>query len=253
MNRLFSKKTIGLSALVLVTLVALNGCAALGAVPTAAPAPIQSPAAPTNSITVTGVGQASGSPDIAYIQLGVDVANSDIGQAVSEANQTMDAVMEALKAQGVASEDLQTAGFNVWTEDVYDPASGQSTGERRYHVSNQLQVVVRDLSTIEGLLDDALAAGANNVNGLTFSIEDTSSLLNDARAEAVADAQARAEHLAEQMGVTLGDAITAVEVTSNNAMPIAATGLGGGGGGPAISEGQLSVTMQLSVTYSISR
>ena len=253
MNRLFSKKTIGLSALVLVMVVGLTGCAALGAVPTAAPAPIQS-SAPTNSITVNGVGRANGAPDIANVQLGVDIANTDIGQAVSEANQTMDAVTEALKGMGVADEDLQTMGFNVWTEEVYDPATGQSTGERRYHVSNQLQVIVRDLSSIENLLDSALAAGANNVNGLTFSIDDTTALAQDARARAVADAQARAENLAADMGVTLGDPISAVEATSSDPMPVVqAAGLGGGGGAPVISQGQLSVVVQVSMTYSISQ
>jgi uncharacterized protein YggE len=253
MNRLFSKKTIGLLVLVPVMVVALAGCAALGAVPTAAPAPSQ-PSAPANSITVNGIGRANGAPDIANVQLGVDIANSDIGQAVGEANQTMDAVVEALKGMGVADEDLQTMGFNVWTEDVYDPATGQSTGEKRYHVSNQLQVIVRDLSSIENLLDTALAAGANNVNGLTFSIDNTTALVKDARAKAVADAQARAEDLAAQMGVTLGDPISATEVTSSDPIPVAqATGLGGGGGGPVISQGQLSVVVQVSTTYSITR
>jgi uncharacterized protein YggE len=253
MNRLFSKKTTGLLALALVMLLALTGCAALGVVPTAAPAPIQSPA-PTNSITVNGIGRANGSPDIAYIQLGVDIANSDIGQAVGEANRTMDAVTEALKGMGVASEDLQTAGFNVWTEEVYDPVAGGPTGDRLYHVSNQLRVVVRDLSSIEGLLDDALGAGANNINGLTFSIEDTSGLIDNARADAVADAQTRAEHLAAQMGVTLGDPISATELTSSDPIPVAqATGIGGGGGAPVISEGQLSVVVQVSMTYSITQ
>jgi uncharacterized protein YggE len=202
---------------------------------------------------VNGIGRANGAPDIAYVQLGVDIANPNVGQAVGEANQTMEAVMGALEGMGIASEDLQTTGFNVWTEEVYDPAIGQSTGQRIYHVNNQLRVVVRDLSTIEDLLDSALAAGANNVNGLTFSIEDTSGLVEDARAEAVADAQARAEHLAAQMGVTLGDAISASEVTSSDPISVVqAAGFGGGGGVP-ISEGQLSVVMQLSVTYSITQ
>jgi uncharacterized protein YggE len=253
MNRLFSKKTMGLSALVLVMLLALTGCAALGAVPTAAPGSAQLPE-PVNSITVNGIGRANGAPDVAYVQLGVDISNPDIGQAVGEANQTMDAVMEALKGMGIADEDLQTTGFNVWTEDVYDQTTGQSTGQKLYHVSNQLQVVVRDLSSIEDLLDAALAAGANNVNGLSFSINDTTALAGDARAKAVADAQARAEDLAAQMGVTLGKPISATEATSSDPMPVvqAAFGMGGGGGVP-ISQGQLSVVVQVSMTYSITQ
>jgi len=209
---------------------------------------------PANAITVTGFGEAYGAPDVAYVSLGVDVINEDIGEAVSQSNQTTEGVRDAILQLGIAEEDLQTADFSVWTEDVYAPDTGLPTGQRRYHVVNTLRITVRDLDQVASVIENGLDAGANSVGGLSFGIDDTTSLENTARVDAVADARARAEALAEALGVTLGGPISAVESYGYDIMPVAraeaAMGMGGGGA-PPISQGQLSVSVQVTVVYSI--
>lgn len=248
-------KTVGPIGLAIVSTVVLAvGCAGGG--PVAGPVTTTSNSdAPENSITVTGFGEANGAPDVAYVMLGVDITNEDIGEAVSQSNQATEQVRDAVLQIGVAEEDLQTTDFSVWTEDVYSQDTGIPTGERRYHVVNMIRISVRDLSQTANVIDAGLEAGANSVGGLSFGIDDTTTLENEARVDAVSDARVRAEALAEALGVTLGNPIIAIESYGYGSAPVAraeAVGMGGGGA-PPINEGQLTVSVQVMVTYSITQ
>jgi len=211
---------------------------------------------PENSISVSGSGEASGTPDVAYVNLGVDTTDADVGTAVEHANIEMAAIIAAITDTGVDPKDIQTTNFNVYPEDKYD-ANGQRTGERIYHVQNSLTVTVRDISMVGEVIDAALQAGADTVNGLSFGIADTSALEQEARLKAVDDARERATQLAEAVGVTLGDPIIVSEVSGNYfppPMPYAAQAAGmGGGGGTEITPGQLQVSVQVNITFAIAQ
>lgn len=207
---------------------------------------------PTNSISVSGSGQASGTPDVAYINLGVDTIDPDVGQAVENANTEMAAIIVALTDAGVDPKDIQTTNFNVYPEDRYDQ-NGQPTGERVYHVQNSLTVTVRDIANVGAVIEAGLGAGADSINGLNFGIDDTAALEQEARVNAIADARQRAQQLAEAFGVTLGDPIIISEVTNDfypPPLPLAARA-DMGGAGPQITPGQLQVSVQVNVTFAI--
>jgi hypothetical protein len=206
---------------------------------------------PTNSITVSGSGLASGSPDVAYINLGVDSVNASVSQAVAQANQTMAAIMQALTALGVAAEDVQTVSFNVYPEDRYDPQTNMPTGERVYRVNNMLNVTVRDINRVSEVIQAGLDAGATSINSLNFGIANTTDLEQEARLKAVEDARARAERLAAAMGVTLGQPIIISEGMAGGAVPQMFAAMGFGGGGVQIAPGQLNVSVQVNVTFAI--
>lgn len=242
-----NRKSLAAAAGILLALMALLSLA--GGPAFAAPA---QQLGPTNSITVSGSGEASGTPDVAYINLGVDTVAANVAQAVAEANQDMAAIIAALQAAGVAAEDIQTQSFNVWPEDRYDPQSGAPTGERAYRVQNALSVMVRDIEKVSPVIDAALQAGADSVNGLSFGIADTTELEAQARLKAVEDARQRGAELAKAFGVTLGAPIIISESFGGGILPpmvYAQAGLGGGG--PQITPGQLSVSVQLTVTFAI--
>ena len=209
---------------------------------------------PIDTISVSGFGEASGKPDMILIQLGVNVVADQVGEAMQESNQVMDEITQALLGVGIAEEDLQTTNFNVWPEDKYDPMTGQSTGERVFHVDSTLQVKVRDIDQAPSVIETAVEKGANNIYGLTYDIDDKSTLEAEARSKAMVDAEVRAKQLAAEIGVTLGDPILVSEGTSGGTIyPVAYERAVGMGGGPPISAGQLTVSLQVNITYAISR
>ncbi len=211
------------------------------------PVAAQSPAPGT--ITVRGLGEASGAPDVAYVSLGVDTRNASLSEAMSEANSVMDAVIEAVRGLEIAAEDIQTVDFSVWSDEPMTPEGAPAEGTRFYRVTNVVRITVRDTGLMQNVIDAAVAAGANRIYGVTFGLEDPAALERDARLAALENARERAAQIAEAIGVTLGEPTIVVEGDSFGqgvVMDMAARGLGGGGG---IQQGQLSVQVQVQVTF----
>lgn len=206
-----------------------------------------------HTINVTGYGAAYGAPDIATAQIGVETRNADPARAVSANTEKMNAVIAAIKKLGVEDKDIQTTNFSVYAQQNYD-ANSQPT-DITYVVTNTVSVTVRDLNKVGEMLGKATAAGANSVNGVSFSVSEAAALESEARGNAMADAKARAGQLADAAGVALDKPLSISEYTS---MPVYYDGgkqllsLEAGGGAPVpISTGQYQVTVQVSVTYLI--
>lgn len=220
------------------------------------PALAQDNSAP-RTITVNGTGVAQGAPDVGNVQVGVDLANENFTTAYNEASTATSRVISALKESGIAENDIQTSNINVWWEDRYDPQTGLSTGVRLYHVNVTLNVIVRDITKVDSVLSTAVDNGANNIYGLSFGINDNATLIREARSNAVADARANAEHLAELLGVELGAPMSVTEYVGGGSVPLPYTA--GGFGGAAefassnlpVQPGQLSVTMGVTITYEV--
>ena len=229
--------------------------AVLGAAAVAGCATLQDGDTGAETISVTGYGEARGNPDIATLNIGVNVGNSGIDAAVEESNETVARITAALTGLGILEADIQTTNFNVWREDIYSPETGQVTGEYRYHVDSSVQVNVREISRASEVLKVAIENGANNIYGPSFAIDNTDTLAGQARAAAVADARARAEQVAAELGVTLGEVMSVKEVSGGPVFAyFAGAGLGGGGGeGPPISEGSLTVNIQLEISFAFVR
>ncbi|MGH2619810.1 MAG: SIMPL domain-containing protein [Anaerolineales bacterium] len=227
----------------------------LGALAVAGCATAQDGESGSETISVTGIGEARGDPDIATLNIGVNVANSGIDAAVEESNETVARITAALTGLGILEADIQTTSFNVWREDIYSPETGQVTGEYRYHVDSSVQVNVREISRASEVLKVAIENGANNIYGPSFAIDNTDALATQARAAAVADARARAEQVAAELGLTLGEVLSVKEVSGGPVYAyFAAAGQGGGGGdGPPLSEGSLTVNVQLEISFAIVR
>jgi hypothetical protein len=213
------------------------------------------------TLSVTGYGQASGTPDLANAQLGVSIVDADIGQAINEANATIERITDAVVAQGVSSNDVLTSNYSVWSEDVYDPQTGLPTGETRYRVDINLAVTVRDVHRLGDLITVGLDAGATNISGINFTIDDTAALEAEARSKAIADVRDRAEKLAQGLGMTLGNPISVGEGSAGAPGPIYSyglkgdIGLGGGGVGAGmpstLSPGQTTIGVQVTIIYEL--
>ncbi len=178
----------GLTVLAIVTAVIVSAIPAAFARPSQ-----QSDGGLPRSITVVGTGSASAAPDLATAQIGVDTQAASPEEATRDNDARMTALVDALKAAGIDAKDIQTAYYNLYAEQRFRPETGEPTGEFTYRVSSSVSVKIRDLANVGAILSDAVTAGANNISGVYFSIEDTSALEAVAREKAVADAEARAE------------------------------------------------------------
>ncbi|MEA2676408.1 MAG: uncharacterized protein QOJ81_549 [Chloroflexota bacterium] len=172
------------------------------------------------SISVPGVGRVAVQPDIATLRLGVLVVRQTAAAARESAAVIMNAVLEALSAQGVAKKDLRTALLSLSPVTDYSPETGpRVTG---YQAANSVSVTVRDLAQAGALIDAALAAGATSMDGLEFSVDDPSAAEEQARKLAMADAERRAETIAQAAGVKLGNVIGVVEGERGGPVPFPA-------------------------------
>lgn len=247
----------GLLVLVVVAMLSIGGLAfALAGAPRSTQPVVEAAAQTTGerSITVVGTGKVAGKPDIARVTVGIETQAPLLQKAVDDNKAKMNGLLDTLKQLGLADKDIRTSSYSVYTERVSPPASGAevSADQMIYHVTNQVDVTVRDVNQIGDVLDKAVAAGANNIYGVNFSVEDTAKLEADARAKAVGDARSRAASLAQLNGLQLGEVLTVSEVVGG-AVPLyreAAMGLGGGGSTP-VQPGELEVSASVQVTYAV--
>lgn len=210
------------------------------------------PRPPQRVMTVTGAGQITLTPDIAYVYIGVRTEDENVGQAVADNNRKAQAVMDALERAGVATKDIRTTNFNLWPSDQYDEKGGK-TGTI-YVVENTVYVTVRDLPKLGELLETAIQSGANNINGIQFDVAERMEAIANARIAAVEDALKQAEEIASAAGVQLG----AVQTISYYETTPLAQDYGKGGGGVVrlnvevpVSPGQLQITTTVDIVYEL--
>ena len=209
--------------------------------------------APQRYITVVGEGLVNIRPDIVKTTIGVETVKATVKEASAENQAIIAQVLSALRAAGIADRDMQTAGFNIYAEQLSNPESSpQDAPQMRYHVSNQVQITVRDTEKIGEVLDAAIEAGANNSYGIEFNLDDQAAARAAARTAAIEDAGAKADELAALTNVAVGQVLSISEVIGSNPFFGASqTRNFGGGGGTPIEAGELQLTVQVQVTYAI--
>ncbi|MGH9382090.1 MAG: SIMPL domain-containing protein [Thermoanaerobaculia bacterium] len=155
-------------------------------------------------VTVQGDAELHAAPDLAIVGLGVEAQEETADVAQQRVNGAADAVYEAIAGAGIPSEAIQTTGLSL--SPVYSQPGPRGGGDRRligYRAQNVVQVRITDMERVGPVLDAGLAAGANRVDGIQFSLQDDAALRRQALTQAVAEARAKAETIAEAMGVTL--------------------------------------------------
>lgn len=219
----------------------------------AACTPGAAPSASENmrSMNVNGTGQVTIVPDMATINIGVRTEADAVTEALEGNTDQANAIASVLQDMGIAEKDIQTSNFNVYPSERYDPMTGQVEG-RYFVVENTVNVTVRELSQLGSILSAVVEAGANNIYGINFSVEDRDAAVAEARQLAIADAQAKAQAIADDAGVKLGDLVN-ISVSSSD-MPVAYYDAKGGAYAEAaapIAAGTLSIIIQAYLTYEI--
>ena len=150
------------------------------------------------TVTVTGSGETLVTADTAVVTIGVNVRKADALQAQSGANEVIAAIRAALTAAGFSEEDISTGYINLFA--VYDYAKDVEQIVA-YNASSSLAVKVTDMARVGEAIDLAFGAGANTLDGVSFSVSDDTAARAEALKAAVADAKSKAAVLAEAAGL----------------------------------------------------
>lgn len=204
-----------------------------------------------HTISVSGVGTVTLTPDTADLNIGVNIIRPTAKQARADAAIAMNKVIAAIKAAGVPAKDIQTSSLSL--QPVYDYNNGNGPARLTgFQVSNIVHVTSHDLETIGDLVDAAVAGGATNIDSINFRVENQTAAESQARVAAVADAKAKAGALAGAAGVSITGVSSIAETSSPAPYPVYA-------GAMAVSKdastpvqiGTTDVTVMVTIVYLI--
>ncbi len=208
------------------------------------------PGGQQDQIRVAGTATIKAEPDIATVEIGVQVFNEEVEAAVTENNKKVESVIAALRRQGVAENDIKTSRFNIYPQKDYsEDRKGEIIG---FQVDNVVSVTLRDLTAIGETLQATINAGANNIYGINFTLDDPTALRDEARAEAIKDARRRADIMAEAAGIQVDKVISITETSYPG--PIIARAEFDDAAVKAnvpIMPGELELTLQVEVVFAI--
>lgn len=205
-----------------------------------------------DTITVSGVGTASGTPDIATVEIGFESLANQLQNAFNTSNQNISNITKALIGAGVSATDIQKIAFQIQPVDRVQ--AGNPTGNFQFRIRQVLRVTIRDVSKADATVSAAVAAGANIVQNFGYALNQADTLENEAREQAVKNARMRADRIAAALGVAVSDAVNVVENVV--VAPVIPTGNGSRSDTPAEGEvtgnvGQIIVTVNLTITYTL--
>lgn len=216
-----------------------------------------------NTFTVSGEGEAVGIPDTGEISFSVTTEGNELAAAQEENTKKMNDIIEFLKGAGIAEADIKTTGYNVNPRYQYFPCTAavcrpaQISG---FTIMQTAQVKVRDISKSGEITAGAVSRGANGVTGPNFVVDDQTKVQDEARAEAIEKAKAKAETIAKQSGFKLGKLLNVSE-NGDPGMPYydystiegknLAMGAAQSSPNPTLMPGSQEVKMSVSLTYSI--
>lgn len=154
-------------------------------------------------LTVTGTGEVARAPDMAVIRVGVVAQDKSASTALSRSSEAMVRMQQRLAEQGIEARDIQTTQLSLTP--VYENTSGTRTRKIiAFEAMNAVLVRVRDLPSTGAVLGTLVEDGANRIDGISFTLQDSQESMDEARRRAVADARRKAEVLADAAGVELG-------------------------------------------------
>ena len=234
-------------AAVVLTLAAVLGGFSAGTAIAAENAPAR------RTISVSGEGEVSAKPDQARLSAGVVTQAPTATAALSANTAAMNRLFGALKLLGIPDERIQTSNFSVQPQyPPFRPDAAEPRTITGYQVSNQVTVMVDELSKLGAVLDALVGSGANQVGGVSFAIADVKPLAERARAAAVESAMAKARTLAAAAGVTLGPLLSIQEGGGVRPVPVfAAARAELAAAPPPVAIGEQSVTVNVTMTYAI--
>jgi len=207
-------------------------------------------------ISVSAEGKTVVTPDIAKVNFSVVTEGSDTVRISEENIKKMNKAIDFVKSEGIKSEDIQTAGYNLSPRYEYNEST-RKTFISGYTLTQTVYIKIRDFSKISNILGTLPGLGINDISSLSFSIEDQDESLRVARDQAFGKALVKAKEMAKQNGVRIKRVVTFYE--NQNNYPVYAKQVNYAMGAavsesvpsPSIEPGSQEVTVNVSITYEI--
>lgn len=216
---------------------------------------IGKPTEARDTITISGEGKVTAIPDIATIEVGVNTIKADVGSAQKENTDKMNAVTKRVKDLGVDKKDIQTTQYNIYPQYDYNEGKQRLRG---YQVTQTARIKIRDLEKIGAILEAVGSAGANQISGVSFTIDEPEKLRQEAREKALDNAREKAKALADHADVKLGKIVTFSESSGGISPPVPyfskEMALGRGGDvavAPDVQAGSMEIIVNVNVSYEI--
>lgn len=203
------------------------------------------------TISVTGEASISVPPDLAQIDSGVTTEAKTAREASEANNKAMAGVLQALKNAGLPEKDIQTSRLSLSPQSTpgRNPnAPFQITG---YRASNRVTVTIRDIAKVADTIDVLVGAGANEISGISFAVSKASKLLDDARAEAIADARRKAEIYAKAANISLGAPVSISEENTPGPVPYRKMVMRMDAAAAPVAQGEETLRVSVSVSYEL--
>ncbi len=204
-------------------------------------------------VSVSGEGKIKITPDIATVTIGAYTIAETTEKSQDENSAKINKIVEALKNQNIKDEDLQTTNYQIGPEYDYSEGRSKVIG---YRTDQNINVIIRDLQNVGRVLTKAAEAGANNIQGVGFTVENMEKFKKDALDLAYQNAQERAVALVTASGSELGEVISITESEVNIPGPFYAAMDKAELSGeaeiiPEIPSGQEEVSVKIDAVYKI--
>ena len=210
-------------------------------------------APPVPQLQANGSGEVMVTPDIAIVTIGVTTQALQASDALAANSADLAKAIATIRAAGIADKDIATAGFSI--DPVYRQADASPSDQPPeivgYRVDNQVRVTVRDVAQSGGLLDQVVAAGANRVSGIAFDVSDRKAPTDAAIRQAIADARAKAELMADAAGLRLVRILSLnADGTSGNG-PIMAYAMAAKSAPTPVMPGERAITANAQIVWEV--
>lgn len=202
------------------------------------------------TVTVQGEGTIKVKPDIAYINVGVESSDVDAQAAQKQNRELMDNIIKALKDDGLTEDSIKTISYNIWRG--VDYRSEEQIEE--YHVTNMIEITIKDIETVGNIIDVTSGAGANQINSIRFSVSDEKTYYNEALEIAMGNAESKAASIMDTFGEKPSKPYKVIESSFGGGQFLEANvaydaGVAKAGSTTPISSGDLEIKATVSVDY----
>lgn len=204
----------------------------------------------SRELSVVGEGKVEAVPDTATVTVGITVNNvATAKEAKTQISSVNNRLIEAMKRLGIPKKNITTTNFSIYPNYSYDGSVSSIIG---YNGNASVSIKVENVDKASAVVDEATTAGANEIQGTSFTINKPEKYREEARNKAIENAKEQAQKLAHQLGIKLGKVVNIVESTPQDS-PIyytraAAEGMGGGGN-PVFEAGSQIVTSTVTLYF----